>query len=107
MAISVQVLRSRVVGIGVLPAFRAFDYVIAIAVPFVPFVPAGRSGNLILRAIRVALNGDALVALHAGASLRRGYFRGTPAHIDDCFIVGVHLDAKAAFPHLWADGNVR
>src|SRR5580700_7698490 len=106
MAVSIQVLRSRVIGIGVLPALRAFDHVIAVAVPFVPIVSAGRSGNLILRGVGVALNGDALVALHAGASLRRGYFRGASAHINDGFIVGVYLDAKAAFAHLRADGNV-
>src|ERR1700722_276955 len=48
LTIGVQILRARVVGIGVLPASRAFYRVIAVAVPFVPIVPPGRSRNLVL-----------------------------------------------------------
>jgi len=63
-----------VVRVGVVPALRAADGVIAVAVPLVPIVLAIGRGNIVLRVVRIALNGDALIPVNASAALRRGDF---------------------------------
>ena len=107
MTVGVQILRAGVIGICVLPALRAFDRAIPIAIPPVPIIPTWRSGNLILGAFGIALNRNALVALYASAPLRSGNFRGAFPHVDNGFIVGIDHDAVAAFTHLGMNGNVR
>jgi hypothetical protein len=61
---------------------------------------------LVLRAVCGALNGDALIALDAGAPLRSGNFRGALAYIDNRLAVGVDLDAITAFAQFWTNGHV-
>ena len=74
VAVSVKVVRAGIIRIGMAPACRALDYVVAVCVPLVPIVFIVCGGNIVLRVIRSALNGDPLISLDARAALRRGDF---------------------------------
>jgi len=92
LAISVQVLRARVVVIRMLPALRIENRAIAALIPFVEGVSARGVRGLILRTVG-ALNRDELPAVNARAPLRFGNFR--LALTDNYLRFGIPVDLNA------------
>jgi hypothetical protein len=73
--------------VGVAPAFRALNNVIAVEVPLVPIVLTISGGNIVLRVIRVALNCDSLIPVNTRAALWRRNLGRAFADIHDSFAV--------------------
>src|SRR5271165_5796896 len=95
-SILVEVFAAGVVAVGMLPALRGDDPLVAVSVPGIPFVFARRGIGLVLRVFRAG-NSDHLPLFHARAALRRGDFRRTIANDHLRFRVGIHEDAIIAF----------
>src|ERR1700722_9760179 len=94
IAVSIQILTAGVIAIGVVPRLRVANQVIAIAVPAIPVVALGSSGNFVLRGIGVATDRGHVAVMNFGAALRRGNLRLTLTDHDDRVAIGTHFDAE-------------
>src|SRR5450631_253334 len=95
-AVGVQILRSGVVVIRVMPGAGVADHVIAVAVPLIPSVAIGSRRDLVLRGIGVAPHGRHVSSTELGAALRSGDLRFALANDHDGVAIRPHFDAENA-----------
>lgn len=87
---TIEVFRSYVIIVRVLPRFRVADHVVAIRIPLIPVIPRRSVANLVLRIGARTLNRDELPLRHARAALRSRHFDLAFAHQHFRMIVRRH-----------------
>ena len=105
--VSVQILRSGVATVGVMPGIRTLDHVIAVAIPAIPIVAIWSRRDLVLRGFTVAAHGSHISRVHFGAALLGGNLRLARAHDHDRVSIGPHFDAEHAIMMRGMNGYVR
>lgn len=89
-SVTIEVFRSHVIIVRVLPRFRIVDHVVAIRIPLIPVIPCRGVANLVLRIGARTLNRDELSLRHARAALRSRNFNLALAHQHFRMIVRGH-----------------
>src|SRR3989442_64809 len=83
VSIAVEIVRTRVIAVGITPALCLLDNPISILIPAVPIIVSWGSRHMVLGFI-CTLNGDEVVLFCARAALRRRNFGCTLADDDLC-----------------------
>jgi hypothetical protein len=88
--VTIEIFRSHVIIVRVLPRFRVADHVVAIGIPLIPVIPRRSVANLVLGIAARTLDRDVLPLSHARATLRSRHFDLAFAHQHFRMIVRRH-----------------